>query len=85
MNLPKQNFQFSENIEQSLKSFQEYLRDYDKQGGFHEYAPETWVLDILYGLGLSLDPKGHKWASGAEKFNRELLAFLKERYEREFG
>lgn len=51
---------------------QKYMATYDKQAHYQDYTDETYINDVLYGLGASLDEK-YKFADGFSKF-KELLA-----------
>jgi hypothetical protein len=55
-----------------VASLQAYVGSYDKQSGYTDYTDKTLIDDMLYGLGLAMDPKAHNGADGYEAF-REVL------------
>lgn len=63
-------------IRPAIKYLRDYLNTYEDQLGIDDYTVDTWIEDILYGLGMSLDPKAHKWASGHAKFKAKLREYL---------
>ena len=63
------------NIKASVKYLQEYMETYPVQIGYETYRRETYIDDILYGLGVSLDKK-YMYAGGFDLFKKELLKHL---------
>lgn len=66
------------NIEKATKALQDYMNTYDKQYGYKEYSEECFINDILYGLGIALDPKKYRYADGFSLFKQKLSKFIKE-------
>lgn len=52
--------------------FQRYVRTYDRQSSYATYTDRTYIEDMLYGIGLSIDPEVYRGASGFHRF-KELL------------
>lgn len=42
--------------------FQEYVRTYSDQAHYDQYRDDTFLDDMLYGIGIAMEPK--KWRSG---------------------
>lgn len=72
------------NIKAAYKYLFHYLFTYPKQKSWETYGRETWVNDVLYGLGVSLghtdeesskdiDGNPYRYASGFDNFKMELL------------
>lgn len=51
---------------------QEYVRTYTNQAHYEDYSDTIFVDDMLYGIGLALEPLDHQGASGFEKFKAQL-------------
>jgi hypothetical protein len=63
-------------MEQIVARFQEYVRTYTEQQYYLEYSDTIFMDDMLYGIGLALDPDGHRCADGWDKAKAMLLAHL---------
>ena len=48
--------------------FQDYVRTYDRQKEYASYSDRTYIEDMLYGIGLSIDPDSYRGASGFDRF-----------------
>lgn len=64
-------------MELMVKYLQRYLETYDKQVGYKNYEDETFINDVLYGLGVALNPEKHQYAIGFDLWKKELIEFLK--------
>lgn len=53
-----------------------YINTYDKQAGYEKYRLETFVDDMLYGIGLALNPIEYSGAQGFDKFKEHLRYHL---------
>lgn len=42
--------------------FQEYVRTYSDQAHYDQYRDQTFLDDMLYGIGIAMEPK--KWSQG---------------------
>jgi hypothetical protein len=51
-----------------------YLDGYDTQGHVESYTVETFIEDMIYGVGVAIDPEGHVFAQGFRKFKTDLLS-----------
>lgn len=74
----KDNIKFKEGIEPALKYLEDYIVTYKNQKGYKKYDEFTWINDILYGLGVSMDSDKYKWADGFYLFKKDLMEFLRE-------
>ena len=55
---------------------QDYMNTYSGQAGYLDYADETLIDDVLYGLGVALGPKRYIFAQGFRKFRARLRDHL---------
>jgi hypothetical protein len=69
--LPKMD----KSIEEAVDFLRHYMNTYDNQSCWMEYEPETYVNDILYGLGVSMSDD-FKWGQGYDKFLLELRSYI---------
>lgn len=58
-----------------VESLQKYMETYHTQYGYQDYSDETFIDDVLYGLGRSLG-KQYEFAVGFDKFKKDLLKHL---------
>lgn len=63
-------------MKKRVEYLQNYMNTYNKQMSYLDYRDETFIHDILYGLGVALDPEKHTWHGGYQKFKRFLREFL---------
>lgn len=56
---------------------QRYVVNYTQQESYETYSDETFLDDMLYGLGVALNEKEHSHASGYDVFKEKLLKHLK--------
>lgn len=54
-----------------------YMGTYDLQSGYENYRDETFIDDILYGLGVALNPEQHQFADGFRRWKDTLAEYLK--------
>ena len=52
--------------------FQEYVRTYSEQAYYTDYTDTIFIDDMLYGIGLALEPLVHEGPDGFSRF-KELL------------
>lgn len=55
---------------------EEYIRTYDSQPGYENYDKKTYLNDMLYGIGVSMNPDQYQYAGGFAKFKEALMRFL---------
>lgn len=55
-----------------------YMETYDKQYNYEGYSDETFIEDILYGLGVALNPQEHRFADGFDRWKEKLIEYLTE-------
>ncbi len=56
------------NAREALKELQKILEHYDEVENLEEYVEDTYINDILFFLGKSIDEDMHSWAQGYRKF-----------------
>jgi hypothetical protein len=56
------------NAREALAKLQEILQHYDEAEDLERYTEETYINDILFFLGKSIDEDMHNWAQGYRKF-----------------
>lgn len=61
-------------VKRIINDLKHYINTYDKQFGYLDYQDETIISDILYGLGIALEPEKYEWADGFLKFREEILS-----------
>lgn len=66
----------TQTIPESVSYLARYMESYDKQTGFEGYSSKTYINDVLYGLGMSLNPELFRWNNGFEKFKVFLQEYL---------
>jgi hypothetical protein len=62
-------------MELIVKRFQKYIATYSDQPSYGSYSDETFLSDMLYGIGVAFDPK-FKFYYGYEKWLEVLQFFL---------
>ena len=65
-------------ITEAVKYLQEYMNTYHLQFQYADYSDETYIEDVLYGLGVSLS-KEYQFAGGFRKFKKLLREHLASR------
>lgn len=55
-----------------VAQFQEYVRTYSDQAHYDQYRDDTFLDDMLYGIGIALEPEKWRAADGYELFKAEL-------------
>lgn len=56
------------NMSEALEYMKSYIETYSGQIGWENYPKDTWLSDILYGLGVSVDKDEYSYAAGFDKF-----------------
>jgi hypothetical protein len=69
---PKRTTAKQKRMKKAVAFLKNYIETYDKQHAYENYSDETYINDILYGLGASLSDD-YKWASGFTKFKEFLV------------
>lgn len=60
-----------------LDDFKEQVNTYKDHDFFNMIENRTFILDMIYCLGVSLNEK-YKWADGFRRFQKDLMLFLAE-------
>jgi hypothetical protein len=55
-----------------VAAFQQYVEGYDKQPHYEEYSDETFISDMLYGIGIALDGGRYSFAGGFREWKKTL-------------
>jgi hypothetical protein len=62
-------------VEASIKAFQHYMNTYNFdtccQGNTN-----LFIQDVLYMLGMALDPAKYRFANGSSQFKKDLIEYL---------
>ena len=66
-------------IEQTVEYMIKYINTYKDQFGWKEYTHETFLDDMIYGIGVAMSDQ-YKMAQGYEKFRADIDEYFKERY-----
>jgi hypothetical protein len=61
-----------------VKYLTRFMETYDKQYNYEGYTDRTFIDDVLYGLGVALNPEKHQFADGFDTWKETLAQFLKE-------
>lgn len=67
-------------MRERVAAFQEYVRTYSDQSSYEDYSVKTFLDDMLYGIGLSMQigtPTDYTGAGGYERFKQALREHLK--------
>lgn len=65
-----------------VKRLQDYVRTYSDQAHYDTYTDTIFIDDMLYGIGIALEPLNHQGSYGFEKFKdalRERLSSVSQR------
>ena len=57
---------------------QDYMRAYTNQRYYFDYSDETFIDDVLYGLGVALNPE-YQYGEGFDKFKARLRKHLEDK------
>lgn len=63
-------------MRERVYSLEKYVETYSGQPGYLDYSVITFTNDMLYGIGLALDPKRYRNADGYQEFLRVLKIFI---------
>lgn len=73
----KSNAKTRKKMANSVNSIKEYVNTYDKQLGYKDYSEDTFINDILYGIGISLNDK-YQMGNGFLLFKQRLRDLIAE-------
>lgn len=59
-------------MRQAVDRIKHYVDTYDTQPGFLDYSDDTFIKDMLYGIGVALDQRKYAFAPGFDEFKRVL-------------
>jgi hypothetical protein len=60
----------------AVRRMRKYMNTYPKQDGYMDYSDYTFIEDILYGIGIALEPDKHAFATGFDAFKTVLREHL---------
>lgn len=61
-----------ERMRRIVKDMQEYIDTYSSQRGYERHSDETFVNDMLYGIGISINKQDFGFAGGFRRFKEKL-------------
>lgn len=53
--------------------FQEYVRTYSDQAHYDQYRDQTFMDDMIYGIGIAMEPEKWRQGQGFDAFKAELV------------
>lgn len=59
-----------------VERFQKYVASYSDQLSYEEYSDDMFIQDMVYGIGIALDPEGHAYANGYRAWRIKLRKML---------
>jgi len=65
------------NIKQAIKEMEDYVSTYTRQHGYERFSEQTFLDDMLYGIGISISGE-YRFAQGFDQFKQRLREHLKE-------
>jgi len=74
-----------ERVKNIVRSLNRYMGTYHQQRLYEDYTDKTIIDDVLYGLGIALNPDEYKFASGYDKFKKVLIEHLQSKTIRHIG
>lgn len=66
-------------MRRAVEDLADFMATYDTQRGYVDYSDSILIDDVLYGLGVALEPDKYKWATGYALFKDVLRAHLKDK------
>ncbi len=63
-------------MQRIVADLQRYAATYSDQQSFADYSDETFINDMLYGIGVALDREKYSFASGFVAFQEDLRRHL---------
>ncbi len=60
----------------AIRYLRDYMATYEAQAGCLNYTDKTLIDDVLYGLGVALDPRLYQYASGYSAWKEKLREHL---------
>ena len=65
-------------MELMVEYLQRYMNTYDQQHYYKEFSDRILILDVLYGLGVALNPEEHTFVGGFDKWKQKLKQFIED-------
>lgn len=60
----------------ALAFVKDYVRTYNKQVQWDRVSEDTFIKDMIYGIGVGLDAKAYSFADGFDRFQARLREML---------
>ena len=76
MSTNKELTQKQKRMKAAMESMANYMATYEEQIGSIDYSDETFIDDVLYGLGVALEPDKHRYANGFDTWKEQLRKHL---------
>lgn len=77
INLNKEDPEYNKNrMVLMVRYLQRYMETYSNQYHYENYSDSILIDDVLYGLGVVLDPKEHQFADGYDRWKQKLKQFF---------
>jgi hypothetical protein len=59
-----------------VRRYKKYVGTYDTQTRYIDYSDETFLADMLYGIGISFNPKVYMFSNGFLLFKEKIKAYF---------
>jgi len=56
-----------------IKKYKAYVRHYNKNGNENFNMDKTFILDMIYGIGIAVDPDKYSFSVGFAEFKKDLI------------
>jgi hypothetical protein len=63
-------------MREAVERLTKYMATYDRQHNYKDYSDYTFIEDVLYGIGIALEPVEYKYGAGFDKFKVRLKGHL---------
>lgn len=63
-------------MREAVSRLTDYMKTYDQQAGYEDYTDETFINNVLYGLGIALDKDKYFAGQGFDAFKSVLRKHL---------
>lgn len=56
-----------------IKKYKAYVRHYNNTGNENFNMDKTFILDMIYGIGIAVDPDKYSFSVGFDEFKKHLI------------
>ena len=74
--MPNNDIDATVRMKKIVSRFQKYVETYSLQQSYCEYSDETFIDDMLYGIGIAIDPNKYKFSTGFDLWKGVLVSRL---------